>query len=327
MPIEHRVAEVVQPPRLLDDRVVLLAARLVDEIVPVVADHRLVRRNDRDLELVDLEELRLFRLGRAGHAGQLVVHAEVVLDRDRRHRLRLALHADAFLGLDRLVQSLRPATARHRAAGELVDDQHLAVLHDVVHVALVQRVRAQQLVHDVQPLGLRRVVDLDLPPRLDLLLGGACRDRDRCGAPPARDPGSTNASCSFGDMKSTPRSVRCTECPFSSSTNSRSSSISRYCCLFAGQPAVGDVLELHLLHELLGALLLQHLHEPLVLRAAELRLVELQRRGGGVALLASRAPPRRRARSRAPSAGARAARPRRCARSTSRRSRCRPAPR
>ena len=35
---EHRVAELVQPARLLDDRVVLLAPRLVDEIVPVVAD-------------------------------------------------------------------------------------------------------------------------------------------------------------------------------------------------------------------------------------------------------------------------------------------------
>ena len=129
--------------------------------MPVVADHRLVRRDDRDLEPVDLVELGLLRLGRAGHAGQLLVHAEVVLDGDRRERLRLALHLNAFLRLDRLVQSLRPAAARHRAAGELVDDQDLAFLHDVVHVLLVQRVRAQQLVHDVEPLALRRVLDLD----------------------------------------------------------------------------------------------------------------------------------------------------------------------
>ena len=102
-------------------------------------------------------------------------------------RLRLALDANAFLGFDRLVQSLRPAAARHRAAGELVDDQHLAVLHDVVHVALVQRVRAQQLVHDVQPLGLRRVLDLELAPRFDLLLRGSARGRGRSGALPATD--------------------------------------------------------------------------------------------------------------------------------------------
>ena len=82
---QHREPEVVQAPRLLDDRVVLLAARLVHEIVAIFADHRLVRRNDRDLEFIDLEKLRLFRFGRAGHTGQLVVHAEVVLDRDRGH--------------------------------------------------------------------------------------------------------------------------------------------------------------------------------------------------------------------------------------------------
>ena len=127
--------------------------------------------------------------------GELLVHAEVVLDRDRRERLRLALHLHAFLRLDRLVQPVGPAAARHRAAGELVDDQDLAVLHDVVHVLLVQRVRPQQLVDDVDPLALLRVLALDRRARLDLLL----RRRDRgvvldAMDLPARCPGSTNAS-------------------------------------------------------------------------------------------------------------------------------------
>ena len=156
--------------------------------------HRLVRRDDRDLEPVDLVELGLLRLGGAGHARQLLVHAEVVLDRDRGERLRLALHLHAFLGLDRLVQPLRPAPARHRAAGELVDDEDLAFLHDVVHVLLVQRVRAQQLVHDVELLALRRVLDLDRAARLELLLRRHDRDRDRCGGLACEMSGSTNAS-------------------------------------------------------------------------------------------------------------------------------------
>ena len=45
--------------------------------------------------------------------------------------------------------------------------------------------------------------------------------------------------------------------------------------LGGGQPPVGDVLELHLLHELLVARLLQHLHQAPALRTAELRLVQL----------------------------------------------------
>ena len=98
-----------------------------------------------DVELVDLLELDRLGVGGARHAGELLVHAEVVLERDRRERLVLALDLDAFLRLDRLVQAVGPAPARHQAAGELVDDDDLAVLHDVVDVALEERVRAQRL--------------------------------------------------------------------------------------------------------------------------------------------------------------------------------------
>ena len=69
-----------------------------------------------------------------------------------------------FLGLDRLVQAVGPAAARHEAAGELVDDQHLAVLHHVIHVPLEQGVGAQRLLHVVQDLhvaGIVEVVDLE----------------------------------------------------------------------------------------------------------------------------------------------------------------------
>ena len=58
---------------------------------------------------------------------ELLVHAEVVLERDRREGLVLLLDPHALLGLDRLVQTLAPAAAFEDAAGELVDDLHLAV--------------------------------------------------------------------------------------------------------------------------------------------------------------------------------------------------------
>ena len=65
----------------------------------------------------------------------------------------------AFLRLDRLVQAVGPAPARHRAAGELVDDDHLAVAHDVFDVALVDRVRAQRRVQVMHQPDVRRVVE------------------------------------------------------------------------------------------------------------------------------------------------------------------------
>jgi hypothetical protein len=162
-----------------DDGVPLAVLGLVDLIVAVGADHRAVRRDLHDAELVDLHELGRLGEGGAGHARELVVHAEVVLQRDRRERLVLLLDAHALLGLDRLVQALRPAPALEDAPGELVDDAHLAVDHRVVDVALVERLGLQRLaevVDHVAVLGAVEVVDAE---ELLGLGDAALGDRDR----------------------------------------------------------------------------------------------------------------------------------------------------
>ncbi len=105
-------------------------------------------------ELVGLGERR------AGHAGELLVHAEVVLEGDRGQRLVLRLDRLVLLGLERLVQAFRIAPARHHAAGELVDDDDLAVADDVVLVALEQLVGAQRLVDVVHDGDVLDVVEL-----------------------------------------------------------------------------------------------------------------------------------------------------------------------
>ena len=132
---EDRLALLVALEDLVDDRAELALLVLVDEVGVVVADHRLVGRDLHDVELVDLVELGGLGVGGAGHARQLVVHAEEVLEGDRRQRLVLFLDGDVLLGLDRLVQAVGPAAARHLAAGVLVDDEDLAVLDEVVDVA------------------------------------------------------------------------------------------------------------------------------------------------------------------------------------------------
>ena len=60
----------------------------------------------------------------------------------------LDLHA--FFGFDRLVQTVGPATAFHQASGEIVNDDHFAVLHDVLMIELVKRVCFQRLLDAVQ---------------------------------------------------------------------------------------------------------------------------------------------------------------------------------
>src|SRR5206468_5223325 len=111
-----------------------------------------------------------FGLGGTVHAGELVVYTEVVLEGDRGEGDVLLLDLHALLRLDGLVQAFRPATPLHYPAGELVDDLDLAVLDDVVDVALVERLRLERLDQMVDVLDvLRRVQILDPERALDLL--------------------------------------------------------------------------------------------------------------------------------------------------------------
>ncbi len=102
----------------------------------VEARDGLVGRDGDHVELVDLVEFLGLGERGAGHARELLVEAEVVLEGDRRQRAVLTLDLYALFGLDSLVQSLAVAPTGQHASGELVDDQHLAVAHDVVFVAL-----------------------------------------------------------------------------------------------------------------------------------------------------------------------------------------------
>jgi hypothetical protein len=116
-----------------------LLGGLEDLVVHVLAHHRPMGRDNDGFEAVNLLEFVGFGIGRPGHAGQLAVHAEVVLEGDRGQRLVLGLDLDAFLGLDRLMQAVGPAATGHQATGEFVDNDHFAVLHHILLILLEQR--------------------------------------------------------------------------------------------------------------------------------------------------------------------------------------------
>ena len=152
---QHRLAFGVGLFDAGDDRVELLAARFEYLIVVVDPDVCRVRRDRQHVEAIDVVELGGFRLGGAGHACQLFVQAEVVLNGDRRKGLRLLFDGDVFLRLDRLVESVGPAATRHFAAGVFVDDDHLVVLNHVLDVLFKDAIRFEQLGNVVNLLRLQ----------------------------------------------------------------------------------------------------------------------------------------------------------------------------
>ena len=129
----------------LHHRVELFAPRFIHRIIRVLPDVWPVGRYRHHPQLVNIEKLGRLRFGRARHARQLLVEAEIILDRDRCQSLRFPLDRHAFLRLHCLMQSVTPAAARHQAAGVLVHNDDLVFLEHVFHVELVQAVRLQQL--------------------------------------------------------------------------------------------------------------------------------------------------------------------------------------
>ena len=161
---------------LVDDGAELRVLGLEDEVVLVDPDHRAVGRDRGDVGLVDLRELVGLGGGRARHARELLVHAEVVLEGDRREGLVLLADPQALLRLERLVEALGVAPALEHAAGELVDDQQLAVADDVLLVLAVERVRLQRLDQVVDQVAVDVEVEVLDAERLlhlvDAALGG-----------------------------------------------------------------------------------------------------------------------------------------------------------
>lgn len=143
---QHRLALGVARLYLLDDGAVLAVLGLVHAVLIVDTGDGAVGGDLDDVQRVNGGEFLLLRQRRTGHAGQLAVEAEVILERDGGKRLALALDGQVLLGLDGLVQSLGVPAAEHQAAGELVHDDHLAVLDHIVHVALHDAVGLDGLV-------------------------------------------------------------------------------------------------------------------------------------------------------------------------------------
>ena len=140
---QDRLATTVLLGNIVDDGTKLGNLGLVNEVSLVGTRRGFVGRNRNNRKIVCAHQFGGFGLRGTGHAGQLVVHAEVVLQRDGGKRLVFFFDLDALFGLDRLVDALAPAPTFKNATGEFVDNFDLAIGDDVVLVTLVQLFRLE----------------------------------------------------------------------------------------------------------------------------------------------------------------------------------------
>ena len=162
---QDRLAELVALGDIVDDGVELGLDGGVDEVGLVLTDHGLVGGDRDDADLVGAGELGGLGLGGTGHARAraLGVEAEVVLEGDGGQGLVLGLDLHALLGLDGLVHALVVAAAGQDTAGVLVDDEDLAVAHDVVLVPVEELLGLDGVVKEADQGGVLRLVEVVHP--------------------------------------------------------------------------------------------------------------------------------------------------------------------
>ncbi len=154
---QNRLAFLVVLHNVLNHRLELGLGGFVNHVRAVLPDHGPVGGNLHHVQLVDFREFLLLGHGRAGHAGELLVHAEIVLKGDGGQGFALPGHLHALLGLNGLVQALVKPAAVHQAAGEFIDDDNLAVLHHIILVPVHNAPGPDSLVHPVLNQDIFRV--------------------------------------------------------------------------------------------------------------------------------------------------------------------------
>ena len=79
---QHRLAAGMAILDVTDDRVDIFLEGAANEIVLILANHRQVSRDHHGFQVIDLLEFECFGVRRSGHSRKLVVHPEIVLERD-----------------------------------------------------------------------------------------------------------------------------------------------------------------------------------------------------------------------------------------------------
>ena len=91
-----------------------------------------------------MAELEGFGVRCTRHTTQLVIETEVILESGRGHGLALGLNIHVLLGFDGLMKTLGQTAPRHGPTGVLVNQNYLAVLYDVLDVAVKQIVSTKR---------------------------------------------------------------------------------------------------------------------------------------------------------------------------------------
>ena len=117
----------------------------INQVIEVFTLNRTVRWNNLNRNVINLTELCI--LGHCGtsHTRELVVHEEVILERNSCQSLILFTHLNVLFCLDCLVKTLRIATAFHNTTGILINNLYFAINDNVLLITMEHVLSLQRL--------------------------------------------------------------------------------------------------------------------------------------------------------------------------------------
>ena len=155
---QARTADYTHGIYLIDDGAIFLAGCLIDSVIHIDTLHGAVGRYFDHIQFVDIPELTSFSRCRTRHTGKLVIHAEIVLQRDGSESLRGSFYLHMFLGLNGLVKSIAPTTAFHDTASLLINDLDLTIHNDIFVVLIKHCIGLEQLLQSVNTIALNAIL-------------------------------------------------------------------------------------------------------------------------------------------------------------------------
>ena len=149
----------------LDNSTVFCKLGLIDRIIFVNTRKRFIRGNFDNIKLVYLLKFCRFCRSSTRHTRKFIVKAEEVLEGNGSKRFGLMLYLNTLFGFNSLMQTLIIASAKHKTACKFINYDDLAVLNDIVNIALHDTVGADCLIYmmsDLYILGIVKIFDIKI---------------------------------------------------------------------------------------------------------------------------------------------------------------------
>jgi len=115
----------------------------------VQPDHLFVGGDEHHIKVVYFGKFCGFGIGGPCHAGQLIVHAEIVLKGDGGQRLIFLLDSHALFCFQCLMQAVTITAAGHEPAGKFIYYYDLTIFNNIVDIFGEKSIAFEQLIDNM----------------------------------------------------------------------------------------------------------------------------------------------------------------------------------